>query len=96
MFDLFEEGIIIARVFVHVFFCAFALALLFCNADDVIYRTKLFSTLRVLLVYILSFLSFLSLSLSSSLLLRRRRWWWRRLFINVAVFFAVQNVRFAA
>jgi len=35
MFDLFEEGIIIARVFVHVFFCAFALALLFFNADDV-------------------------------------------------------------
>lgn len=63
MFDLFEEGIIIARVFVHVFFCAFALALLFCNADDVIYTTKLFSILRVLLVYILSFLSF-SFSLS--------------------------------
>ena len=61
MFDLFEEGII-ARVFVHVFFCAFALALLFLMQMMLFTQQNYFQSSR--LVSIHTFISlFLSLSL---------------------------------
>ena len=62
MFDLFEEGII-ARVFVHVFFCAFALALLFLMQMMLFTQQNYFQSSRVVSIHTFILL-FLSLSLS--------------------------------